>query len=87
MIVRFCDLGMMAPVILSGKQLLQDVCRDGSLGWDDEVPPETTAKWFAWLEGLSGLESLQMRDFIRSRALSESGALNFDRVSLQPMQA
>ena len=33
----FDPLGLVAPFILVGKRILQELCRDG-VGWDDEVP-------------------------------------------------
>ena len=32
-------LGLVAPVILQGKRILQELCRDG-VGWDDKVPED-----------------------------------------------
>ena len=31
-------LGFAAPFTLKAKKLLQDLCKDEKLGWDDEVP-------------------------------------------------
>ena len=37
----FDPLGLVAPFILVGKRILQELCRDG-VGWDDEVPDDLT---------------------------------------------
>ena len=47
-------LGLIAPVILPAKLILQDLTRR-KLGWDDEIPPESLSKWEKWKEDLSKL--------------------------------
>ena len=37
-------LGIVAPVILVGKQLLQELCHDG-IEWDDPVPSHVHSQW------------------------------------------
>ena len=37
-------LGLVAPVILQGKRILQELCRDG-VGWDDNVPEDIRPRW------------------------------------------
>lgn len=37
-------LGFIAPVILAGKQLLQDLCR-GNVEWDDPIPDNLRPQW------------------------------------------
>ncbi|KAK6175229.1 hypothetical protein SNE40_013736 [Patella caerulea] len=44
-------LGLVAPVVLVGKRILQDLCRD-SLGWDDDIPDDIRMKWEAWRKDL-----------------------------------
>ena len=40
-------LGIVSPVILVGKQLLQELCRDG-IDWDDPVPNHIHLRWEKW---------------------------------------
>jgi len=40
----FDPLGMLAPVILVAKIILQDLCRTG-IGWEDEVDEQTSCRW------------------------------------------
>ena len=40
-------LGLVAPVILQGKRILQELCRDG-VGWDDNVPDDIRPRWERW---------------------------------------
>lgn len=41
-------LGFLAPVVLSAKRILQDLCRR-QLGWDDALPLIVAQEWRAWL--------------------------------------
>lgn len=50
----FDPLGLVAPFILVGKRILQELCRDG-VGWDDEVPEEME-KWRSELPALEKLK-------------------------------
>ena len=40
----FDPLGMLAPLILLGKKILQELCREGA-DWDDRVPEPLRARW------------------------------------------
>ena len=40
----FDPLGFVAPVLLEGKKMLQELCKENT-GWDDPVPAELKAKW------------------------------------------
>ena len=39
--------GLVAPVILQGKRILQELCRYG-VGWDDKVPEDIRPRWERW---------------------------------------
>ena len=56
----FDPLGMLAPVILVAKIILQDLCRTG-IGWDDEVDKPTSCRWKEWLVGLPRLSHVAIR--------------------------
>ena len=53
----FDPLGMIGPVVLLGKRMLQDACRLNQPGWDDPLPPEKENEWKAWTESLSALDA------------------------------
>ena len=55
----FDPLGLVAPFILGGKQILQELCRDG-VGWDDEVPDKLRSEWEKWRAELPTLEKLRV---------------------------
>lgn len=52
-------LGFFSPYILSGKQVLQEMCKQG-IGWDELLPPELKPKWEAWLHDLKNLQNIQI---------------------------
>ena len=52
-------LGIVAPVILVGKQLLQELCRDG-IDWDDPVPDHIHSRWEKWRSELPLLENIRI---------------------------
>ena len=52
-------LGLIAPVLLQGKQILQSMCTKGS-GWDDPPPEGLRPRWETWKADLSSLKELQI---------------------------
>ena len=55
----FDPLGRLAPVILLGKIILQDLCCDGA-DWDEEVPESLREKWETWRGDLHTLSKLKV---------------------------
>ena len=53
-------LGFVAPFILVGKQILQQMCRD-KLHWDDYLPDELRPLWEFWLQDLKNLASVKIQ--------------------------
>ena len=53
-------LGFLAPVILTGRQILQSLCRDKS-DWDDPVPEPLRHNWERWRSSLHHLEKLKIQ--------------------------
>ena len=53
-------LGFLAPVVLTGRQILQSLCRDKS-DWDDPVPDPLRQKWEKWRNSLCCLEKLKIQ--------------------------
>ncbi|PFX12338.1 hypothetical protein AWC38_SpisGene23725 [Stylophora pistillata] len=49
-------LGFVAPVLLEGKTILQELCRNNA-GWDDPVPNDVRSKWFIWKAELEELQN------------------------------
>ena len=53
-------LGFLAPLILTGKAILQDLCR-GKVEWDDPIPENVRSRWLKWRDELHHLEDLSVR--------------------------
>ena len=52
-------LGFISPLVLLGKQILQQMCSE-SIGWDDPIPDALRMKWESWRQSLFGLESIKI---------------------------
>jgi hypothetical protein len=52
-------LGFLSPFTLTGKILLQDVCR-AKLDWDDFVGDEIASKWSSWCQQIDCLKNLKV---------------------------
>ncbi|KAL1280039.1 hypothetical protein QQF64_014639 [Cirrhinus molitorella] len=50
-------LGFVAPFTLSGKRILQELCRRG-IGWDDPIPENLHSRWEEWKNGLLRLKEV-----------------------------
>ena len=57
-------LGIVSPVILVGKQILQDLCRR-NVDWDDPVPEEILPRWERWLTELPLLEKVKIQRCVK----------------------
>ncbi|XP_041473798.1 uncharacterized protein LOC121422697 [Lytechinus variegatus] len=55
----YIPLGFVAPVVLDGKRILQEMCRSG-LGWDDPVPENLESRWDQWCKEIPQLEELRI---------------------------
>ena len=56
----FDPLGFIAPFILLGKQILQEMCRNGAR-WDDPLPANLKQDWLAWKQDLAPLKKVQIK--------------------------
>lgn len=52
-------LGFLAPYILTGKRVLQEMCKRG-MDWDEPLPSDLKPKWDAWLHDLENLQRVQI---------------------------
>ena len=57
-------LGTVSPVILTGKQILQDLCRQ-KVDWDDPLPDEIIARWERWRTELPLLEKVKLNRCVK----------------------
>ena len=63
-------LGTVSPVILTGKQILQDLCRP-KVDWDDPLLDEIIARWERWRSELPLLEKVKLNRCVLNRLASE----------------
>ncbi|KAL0172160.1 hypothetical protein M9458_032471, partial [Cirrhinus mrigala] len=55
----FDPLGFLAPFLLLGKKVLQEMCQR-DIEWDDPLPTELMPQWSSWLNELKSLHKLQI---------------------------
>ena len=55
----FDPLGFVAPILLEGKKMLLELCKENT-GWDDRVPAELKAKWERWRSNLPLLQEFSV---------------------------
>ena len=61
----FDPLGFFAPVILTARLILQELCRR-KYGWDENIPEEDARKWKCWIDDLCNLPRVTVpRCFVR----------------------
>ena len=56
----FDPLGFVAPVLMTPKILLQQLCQL-DLGWDDPIPQHLEDKWIKWTQDLPQLQEFKIR--------------------------
>ena len=52
-------LGLVAPVVLTAKKLLQDLCKK-KIGWDDPISDEDGERWEKWKSQLPSLSRISV---------------------------
>ncbi len=55
---------MAAPILLPGKRILQDLCKE-KIDWDDDIPEEYRARWEKWRTELPALEQFVLARCIK----------------------
>ena len=58
-------LGFLAPFTLSAKKLLQELCTEEELGWDDEISEEQNERWKLWLGELNDPKDISIDRCVR----------------------
>ena len=64
-------LGFIAPVVLTGKQILQNMCAENA-GWDDPLSDPLRAKWERWCRSLEELKSLDVNRCVKPEDFGEA---------------
>ena len=63
-------LGLVSPVIVPAKKLLQDLCQQ-KIGWDDEIVLEELTLWRSWISGLPKLSQVAITRHLKPADFSE----------------
>ena len=54
----------MAPVLLEGKAILPELCRQ-NIGWDDPVPVEIQKRWLKWKSDIEDLKNVEISRYYK----------------------
>ena len=73
-------LGFVAPLILMGKQILQDFCRNNA-NWDDPIGEKLRPKWTRWRNELHELEKLKIPRCYKPEGFGEIKAVEVHHFS------
>ena len=55
----FDPLGVISPILVTAKVLLQDLCIK-KIGWDDPIPKDKIKVWIDWLDDLEKVQSIRL---------------------------
>jgi len=69
-------LGFLAPFLLKGKLILQELCRRSET-WDDPLPDDLLTRWLKWQNDLCHIEKVQI-----GRCYKDKNADQIDRIEL-----
>ncbi|KAK7882611.1 hypothetical protein WMY93_028785 [Mugilogobius chulae] len=64
-------LGILAPVTLQAKKILQELCRR-KIGWDVIIPDDLAHEWFVWKNQLHQLENISVPRCFKPVGFGES---------------
>ena len=64
-------LGLIAPFILQGRQILQATCK-GQLSWDDEIPEYLRVDWQKWKDDLRNLENFAVNRCLKPKNFGQA---------------
>ncbi|XP_070547949.1 uncharacterized protein [Ptychodera flava] len=75
-------LGFVAPVILTGKVILQELCRSNA-DWDDPIPEDLRIRWMRWRASVVDLERLNIQRCYKPDNLAKSKVQSFTTFLMQ----
>lgn len=79
----YVPLGFMAPFVLLGKQILQEMFRE-KLGWDEDLPEHLRPQWESWIRDLPNLDEMEIKRYFLPSSFGsvERYELNHKRLRL-----
>ena len=63
-------LGIIVPLTLPAKQLLQQLCQQG-YGWDETIPKDQSKQWINWIQDLPKLSDFSVPRCIKPNNFGE----------------
>ena len=73
-------LGFIAPVMLKGKQIIQELCRDNA-DWDDPLTEELQMQWEKWRQDIINLENVSVRRCFKPEGFGQVKTAQFHHFS------
>ena len=73
-------LGFLAPVLLRGRQILQQICRDGG-EWDDPIPDDIQSAWAKWRMSLMNIDKAQIDRCYKPREFGPAQSISLHNFS------
>ena len=70
------NLGFVAPLVLQGKWILQELCRENR-DWDVALPRHLEEEWIKWVQDLSALETVRIPRCLKPVGFGEVGKIEF----------
>ena len=82
----FDPLGLLSPFLLTGRMILQRICRDGC-SWDDPIPDDLTIEWNNWKEELTLISQIRIARPYRSTDAGKEKEIELHHFSDASMKA
>lgn len=73
-------LGLISPVVLLGKLILQQMCAD-KLDWDEPLQDELRVKWSQWRESLKDLSDIRVRRCLKPDGFGQVASVELHHFS------
>ena len=76
----FDPMGLIAPITLCGKNILQETCRQ-KLDWDDPIGEELSQEWRSWKKDIEDISGIQVGRHIKPDDFSQIGVTELHHFS------
>ena len=76
----FDPMGLIAPITLCGKNILQETCRQ-KLDWDDPIGEELSQEWRSWKKDIEEISGIQVGRHIKPDDFSQIGVTELHHFS------
>ena len=82
----FDPFGFVAPLLLVGKRILQDLCREKA-NWDDPVPEHVKLRWEKWRNELLHLNELKVQRCLTPAGFEKTKSMELHHFSMRAQPA